>query len=91
MNKHTPGPWEVLEAEDARYITTDHGDQYIAKTVDLLDEPANATLMAAAPELLDAIVNMVSRFDIGKSNYGFVTDSDLRKCHAAIAKARGQS
>lgn len=50
--KHTPGPWKVV----SYHI---HGDD---GTVDCNCLPANKRLIAAAPELLEACVDMVGLF-----------------------------
>ncbi|HHN0028810.1 TPA: hypothetical protein ACRLYD_004170 [Pseudomonas aeruginosa] len=65
MRKHTPGPWDYwsgynpvdeLEAQ----ITTEDGDIVIASYNRQIPEgEANAKLLAAAPELLEALVALV--------------------------------
>lgn len=60
---HTPGPWEVVEADEIYVV---HAGSY---TIATMGDPkslmaheeklANARLIAAAPELLDALKDMV--------------------------------
>lgn len=54
-NKHTPGPWFVAgqdAASGAGYVMTG-GGTYVAKP--LINVAANAHLIAAAPELMEAL------------------------------------
>ena len=70
---YTPGPWDIHEANDrndAFYIThknrrgigsisnsfNDDGDQYTSA-----EDAANARLIAAAPDLLEALRDVVSQ------------------------------
>lgn len=67
--KHTPGPWELTEHEDSpeyivcggpeeKYVCTVRVHQ-IPREMGLYDEPerkANAKLIAAAPDLLKALI-----------------------------------
>lgn len=84
MSKHTPGPWshdgdgEIL-AQDNVIVVYSHGGQRAVQT----DEDAN--LIAAAPDLLEALEGIISA--IG----GWGSDrSKLDAARAAIAKARGE-
>ena len=77
--KHTPGPWEV----DDRLITaqcSDDDGEYV-EVVAQAHVPANARLIASAPELLAALER------IAELSY----DSEAtRVAREAIAKARGE-
>ena len=59
MNKHTPGPWiigrwDLMPQNHIRIHTTD--DLFIAELGEFADNrEANARLIAAAPELLEAL------------------------------------
>ena len=51
MNKHTPGPWMVRRSPHGkRYLCVQMGRDENYTTLEL--EPADARLIAAAPELL---------------------------------------
>jgi hypothetical protein len=96
-NTHTPGPWEVwgepgIETRDlsvgpvnggiavADIVTTNaHG---IATAESISTGHANAALIAAAPELLEACEAALLRDDIADGELG-----DFLR--AAIAKAKG--
>jgi hypothetical protein len=79
VSKHTPGPW--LEA--SRYIVTDEYticEMFSARTREERD--ANQRLIAAAPELLEALKRLVAERTAGlasKETWGIA--------RAAIAKA----
>lgn len=95
MNGHTPGPWRLRPTDDCEVI--DATDAEVACICGDYNEPdlwplmeANARLIAAAPELLAALVGLL------------VSDEGLAWCspgarerqlaaRAAIAKAEGRS
>ena len=72
--KHTPGPWEVVGsrictvANDIERITlakTEPGGAFAMSE----QQEANATLLAAAPAMYEALKGMVSMYDsLNKSN-----------------------
>jgi hypothetical protein len=51
---HTPGPWTSHDNGDTTSYITARGGADIADTRSSVDEPANARLIAAAPDLLAA-------------------------------------
>ncbi|HBO3356364.1 TPA: hypothetical protein SL665_001626 [Pseudomonas aeruginosa] len=66
MRKHTPGPWEFSAGADygdeGNYadVTALNGDVIIARVNNLIPaSAANGELLAAAPNLLDALVALV--------------------------------
>jgi hypothetical protein len=89
---HTPGPWKVA---DRFYIFMD--DDVACEVAKVCDEnidddmlgqcDADARLIAAAPELLDALVAMREAF---LSNGTDSQHSACRMADAAILKARGE-
>lgn len=104
---HTPGPWtaprvykDSLNRPDRIAIYGDHG----RTTVHLQGVPwekdferinADANLIGAAPELLDALKAFLRAPSIGSSGPGSVTIEvqtfNLNAARAAIAKAEGRS
>lgn len=92
MSKHTPGPWVVrydyvVQApayEDGRLVPV---AQPYGVNCDGTDLFANARLIAAAPELLEAIRGVIEHMewstDQGEAAYQFA--------RAAIAKATGEA
>lgn len=91
MSNHTPGPWVINQfpQSSADISIGAVGTPLIAKValrdVSIVEQSANALLIAAAPEMLDAlkIAVMQNSCDV------LMTGKELRKCDAAIAKAMG--
>jgi hypothetical protein len=93
--KHTPGPWEIvddiIETVKAPWITVCRiclvGDDGAPPKSESIVE-ANARVIAAAPELLEACKRMLAHID------GVKSDDDLFVCRKlisdAIAKAEGK-
>ena len=90
--KHTPGPWRVGDAGASVF-----GPKDLPVTVAKLVHPnsANARLIAAAPELLDALMQLLQAFEADKNiapkmtiKTSFETNGQtINKALAAIAKA----
>lgn len=101
MSKHTPGPWSVYEdcnkvaAHGAKYPAIGTMGTYFTESItDSLGEfynSADARLVAAAPDLLNALIQMVNTF--GKTDGLVNVDSNgcIGKARLAIAKATGGS
>lgn len=95
MSKHTPGPWFVchkspfiVRAGDdisGRHIAHIGPANYTPRFD--IDEP-NARLIAAAPDLLDALERLVSA--ARDADHGYM-DQAIDNAESAISKARGQS
>jgi hypothetical protein len=91
MSEHTPGSWRVEKAHDLwAEIRSGYGlsNFMIADCVN----PANARLIAAAPDLLEALEFMLSVFN---ETYPDVADDEedreaWAKARAAIKKATGE-
>lgn len=95
MNKHTPGPWKAVELEIpvgfARFeIHYSEDGECVAEVV---HQEANAKLIAAAPDLLEALQAAYAKF----SAFGFIwegretTEGQILLCNMrdAIEKATG--
>ena len=84
--KYTPKPWSYEMRHDTNYaiITCDikGGDNLRGYCGE-----ANARLIVAAPELLEALEEIVSAAD---GNGWSQLDANLRKARTAIAKALGE-
>lgn len=82
MSAHTPGPWQVRKIDPRSVaIPDEHG-----KLIVLAPSEADARLIAAAPDLLAALEEIVEAAD--GSGWDQI-DATLKKQRAAIAKARG--
>ena len=94
-SNHTPGEWEIRDNDyfpNQKTIETDGSSRVIA-VIDKSDEEdlANARLIAAAPELLAALMVLV---DHAREAYPHFEDTrgqrDIGEALAAIAKAKGE-
>ena len=88
MNKHTPGPWKIVDAWNDYMVEGQNGEEIIWQDgphdTPTINE-ANARLIAAAPDLLDALVMVLddpNALDGRPRTYEIVC--------AAIAKAKGE-
>ena len=89
MNKHTPGPWNRIKGD--RNVYSAAGT--VCKTPAILgggsaatNWEANARLIAAAPELLGALIALYAVAEVVRDeDYGAVTNAA-----AVIAKATGE-
>jgi len=114
MNKHTPGPWKVDTQErsdgDAIAVFPSIGGVCICEVVARSGEgrsnpiiqetaEANARLIAAAPELLEALKGCAAmlaecakqhRLDGSGEGHGTLADKHAAIARAAIDKATGE-
>ena len=107
--KHTPGEWKAdIEDDGLQLILITAGDEVIAEvhgdprpvsdTEDCTEEGiANGKLIAAAPDLLDALITVRNWISLSPITRGLSTREQLaeafdlaRTINAAIAKATGQ-
>lgn len=99
--KHTPGPWHV-GMRPGPMIYGPKGEQVADLSADLLmveERQANLRLIAAAPDLLEALTDalgMLDHYMSGRAdNWDGSTKGQARSTlvdgRAAIAKARGES
>ncbi len=92
--QHTPGPWEwhtpaTTSARHPAYVTS--GNRYIAAlyhTDNQGQTHPNARLIAAAPELLEALKDLEAGYERLKDQ-GYPVSDCQKKARAAIAKATG--
>jgi len=74
---HTPGPWTA----HANAVRTADGNRPIALMATAYEMSANARLMSSAPDLLEALVELV------RDGY---SEENEERALAAIAKAKGE-
>jgi hypothetical protein len=88
---HTPGPWEWKAIENGWDGVESKQDGVLCRLV--YNNPANAQLMAAAPDLLEACKRLVSVLieRKGTEHEMRVSPYDVWKIKAAIKKAEGKS
>lgn len=101
MSQHTPGPWQIQGEEI-------HSAEYVLGAVYGIDDyseedteaDANARLIAAAPELLQACQELIRAYveeyilreevGLGDEEMEMAQARAARQARTAIAKARGQ-
>jgi hypothetical protein len=102
MSAYTPGPWIVIRASDKAGwygLSVAAGNTHVANVVMQLDdrEGANARLIAAAPELLEACRVFLDRQDKWDSRSIFAGEwlaaqrITVTLMRDALAKAEGRS
>ena len=89
MNQHTPGPWRKSAYDGGWDCVRDSGGQIIAKLG--LNNPTNAHLIAAAPDMLEALKRLLRDDTIIDGWCDGFTDEFEGQVRAAIAKAEGKS
>ena len=86
---HTPGPWEARRVGTTTHIVADRRD--LALAADVMD----GQLIAAAPELLDALQDMLAGWHYIRRHYGDLSGVGWDRCEqssaVAIAKATGKA
>ena len=100
MSMHTPGPWKAAEREDRngylRIFSLSDAEcaPALAYGDNKYQREANARLIAAAPEMLEALIGASETL---LATYDILRDYELRAglweaydlCQSAIKKARG--
>jgi hypothetical protein len=87
--KHTPGPWNYDRSGYSLYVNSGR-ELVTALSMDgkrLETSEANARLIAAAPDLLEALKSVIAWLDAPDESA--FSDSQLALARAAIAKATG--
>jgi phosphoribosylcarboxyaminoimidazole (NCAIR) mutase len=94
MNTHTPGPWFTDDAQDSderRYVMSANAPfpgTVAIVTLDIEEAEANAALIAAAPEMLDALLYW-ERCMNDDTDMGEMVAEFTKLAYYAIAKATG--
>lgn len=92
--QHTPGPWNALNdvstwAVGAEYIDPEDGEQYFGHICEVPAGEANARLIAAAPDLLAALIEL-GRFISEPDDTTHPMNKALAQAQAAVRKAEGK-
>lgn len=95
--KHTPGPWKATKGGEIRAVQ-DSIEITIAVTFDLREDDrgtkkeANARLIAAAPELLEALRDLAGWAEMYRDSVAYESGrKHIYAARAAIAKAEGRT
>lgn len=92
MSKHTPAPWFIGKAlRGAQYCIVGDGNSVVAlmpdESIFCTYKPADAALIAAAPDLLAALIDLA-----GAGGEAWGNDRPcVREALYAIAKATGEA
>ena len=82
MRDFTPGPWRIISIEGGMVAIDGANGEEVTGFV----SPEDGRLIAAAPELLGALIALYAVAEVGRDeDYGAVTNAA-----AAIAKATGE-
>jgi hypothetical protein len=101
--KHTPGPWRIAAKNFDTSFYVIHGNDEAKREVQVVKmsygthpipeflerKEADARLIAAAPELLSALVRLVN-WAKAHDAICFIETKDIESAKAAIAKATGE-
>jgi hypothetical protein len=82
--KHTPGPWLVAREDARRFRVTNEAGDLPSNDESIL----NARLIAASPELLEALQRALDELVGGREAKD--RDGAIQQSRAAIAKAKGE-
>lgn len=86
--KHTEGPWERVDTAD--YAEIHPAGKRLRSAIALVEKPEDADLVAAAPDLLEALRHLVKQDYNVVTGRGFEPEA-LTAAIAAIARAEGRS
>ena len=101
MSEHTPGPWRDWNKSCGAVMAPKKKDTWGSRAVALVthwpseeERAANARLIAAAPDLLDALEKLVGSCPpLGpwdEEDWGSPSNDAMAVAAAAIAKAKGE-
>ena len=103
MSKHIPGPWEVKERDDKRihcFFIEHDGEEIASTSLTYMNtgavheeemEEANAHLMAAAPDMYEALRKLKEAYVAGWNKSNYDKRYEVLTCVAkALAKAEGK-
>ena len=85
MNKHTPGPWKIGAWESGMMAVDGANGEEVTGFIDIAD----AELIAAAPEMLELLIEFKRASDT-QEEYMAGTDW-IKGVEAVIKKATGES
>jgi len=89
MSKHTPGPWKTTHSAMSGYRVSDSTGWGVAVVLKDVNDEANAHLIAAAPQMLEALEKIA---EIGRQK-GDARPQDAVSCFLiaedAIKTAKG--
>ena len=98
MSKHTPGPWKAVNQTTSTLLKQDSPQgRYLFSLKEypgIPESEANARLIAAAPDLAEAVRELLATHPAAYREPGKIdnrTDNAVKIARASIAKAEGAS
>jgi len=91
MTKHTPGPWKIIRLDNEVYINPDResGEYALIARINGThrrdSQEANARLIAAAPELLEALKECHTRIFNDNAGLDELRDPEVTKVLNSLA------
>ena len=93
MSKHNSGPWKITHTAINGYRVNDSTGWGVAIVLKDVNDKANARLIAAAPQMLEALEELVElkdrRHSLPVEIYQESREKAWNKCRAAIAATKG--
>ena len=89
MSKHNSGPWKITHTALNGYRVSDSTGWGVAIVLKDVNDEANAHLIAAAPQMLEALEAAISALE-DASCLGFNLTEQIKKVDAAIRAANGE-
>ena len=96
--KHTKGPWKLITYRPDDGIESASGDRIVSQVGPFFDGKrwaearANGLLIAAAPDLLAELENIVEQYDAWRDLGDAAAEPpDMEGAHALLARVRGSA
>jgi len=87
--QHTPGPWKItglnIRSEDGALLFV-QGNQFFDYDPDPVEQAANRRLVAAAPAMRGALVNLIAQIETYESLHGITCPISPDVARGAILK-----
>lgn len=91
IGKHTPGPW--IKSRNGEIVASNGSmvkvEGFALSGISTPETRANRDLMAAAPDLLEALEGLISVIHSPPTGPNCYHEFDFKSAFAAIAKAKG--
>jgi hypothetical protein len=91
MSKHAPGPWELTHTEQMGFRVSDSTGWGVAVVLKDTNDDANARLMAAAPQMLEALEMAVDAMESADRQGAAGLQMAVEIALEAIAAAKGEA
>ena len=88
---HTPGPWSIGRRGRVKTITNPQGGCNVVVSESSIGNPANAALIAAAPDLLWACERVLRAIEWADTADRMESHEQAELLRAVVCKATGQN